>query len=39
MYKDTTERSEHKYLHVTICNGSEQDSPNVNGSPGVRKKV
>ena len=35
MYKDTIERSEHKYSHVTIQNGSEQDSPNVNGSPGV----
>ena len=38
MYKDTIERSEHKYSHVTIQNGSEQDSPNVNGSPGVRKE-
>ena len=24
--------------HVTILNGSKQDSPNVNGSPGVRKE-
>ena len=38
MYKDTVERSKHKYSHVTIQNGSEQDSPNVNGSPGVRKE-
>ena len=27
-----------KHSHVIIWNGSEQDSPNVNGSPGVHKE-
>ena len=38
MYKDTIERSEHKHLHVIVQDGSEQDSPNVNGSSAVRKE-
>ena len=38
MYKDTVERSKHKYSNVTIQNGSEPGSPNVNGSPGVSKE-